>query len=85
MQVRSVVFDSLQTIVCQATLSMEFSSKNPEMGCRFLLQGIFPTRGLKLRLLHWKVDSLPLSHLSNLSIATFVNNMNNAHDERLAL
>ena len=62
MQVRSVVFDSLQTIVCQATLSMEFSSKNPEMGCRFLLQGIFPTWGLKLRLLHWKVDSLPLSH-----------------------
>ena len=33
------------------------------MGCHFLLQGIFPTRGLNTRLLHllhWQVDSLPL-------------------------
>ena len=37
-------------IVYQATLSMEFSSKNPEMGCCFLLQGVFPTQGLKLHL-----------------------------------
>ena len=26
------------------------------------LQGIFPTQGLNLCLLHWQVDSLPLSH-----------------------
>ena len=31
------------------------------MGCHFLLQGIFPTQGLNLHLLHWQVDSLPLS------------------------
>ena len=31
-------------------------------GCHFLLQGIFLTQGLKLHLLHWQVDSLPLSH-----------------------
>ena len=40
--------------------------KNTAVGCRFLLQGIFPTQGLKLRLLHllhWRVDSLPLCHL----------------------
>ena len=33
------------------------------MHCHFLLQGIFPTQGLKLQLLHplhWQVDSLPL-------------------------
>ena len=30
--------------------------------CHFLLQGIFPTQGLNLCLLHWQVDSLPLSH-----------------------
>ena len=27
--------------------------------CHFLLQGIFPTQGSNLRLLHWHVDSLP--------------------------
>ena len=32
------------------------------MGCHFLLQGIFPTQGSNLHLLHWQVNSLPLSH-----------------------
>ena len=31
-------------------------------GCHFLLQGIFLTRGWNPCLLHWQVDSLPLSH-----------------------
>ena len=34
------------------------------MGCHFLLQGIFPTRGLSpslLGLLHWQAGSLPLA------------------------
>ena len=30
------------------------------MGCHFLLQGVFPTQGSNLHLLHW--SSLPLSH-----------------------
>ena len=30
------------------------------VGCHALLQGIFPTQGLNLHLLHWQVDSLPL-------------------------
>ena len=30
------------------------------VGCHFLLQGIFPTQGLNLYLLHWQADSLPL-------------------------
>ena len=33
------------------------------MGYHFLLQGIFPTQGWNLCLLHWQADSLPLSHL----------------------
>ena len=33
------------------------------MACHFLLQGIFLTQGSNLCLLHWQVDSLPLSHL----------------------
>ena len=38
--------------------------KNTGVGCHFLLQGIFPTQGLKLQLLHilqWQKDSLPLA------------------------
>ena len=40
-----------------------FPGKNTGVGCHFLLQGIFPTQGWNLCLLHWQVDSLPLSHL----------------------
>ena len=31
-------------------------------GSHFLLQGIFPTQGSNPCLLHWQIDSLPLSH-----------------------
>ena len=43
-------------------------SKNTGVGCHFLLQGIFPTRGLNsclLNLLHWQVVSLAPSHLGS--------------------
>ena len=43
--------------------------KNPGVGFHFLLQRIFPTQGLNpslLHLLHWQVDSLPLSHPGSL-------------------
>ena len=33
---------------------MGFPGKNTGVGCHFLLQGIFPTQGLNLGLLHWK-------------------------------
>ena len=42
--------------------------KNTGVGFYFLLQGIFPTQGSNpqfLCLLHWPVDSLPLSHQGN--------------------
>ena len=44
----------------------DFSGKNTGVDCHFLLLGIFPTQGLNpplLGLLHWQVDSLPLSLL----------------------
>ena len=41
-------------VACQASLSMEFSSKNTGVGCHALLQGIFLTQGLNLGLLHCK-------------------------------
>ena len=34
--------------------------KNTGARCHFLLQGIFPTKGSNLHLLHWQVGSLPL-------------------------
>ena len=37
--------------------------KNTGVGCHFLLQGNFLTQGLNSHLLHWQVNSLPLSHL----------------------
>ena len=43
-----------------------FPGKITEVGCHFLLQGIYPTQGLNLNLLHplhWQAYSLPLHHL----------------------
>ena len=39
--------------------------KNTGVGCHFLLQGIFPTQGLNLCLLHWQADSLPLNYVGS--------------------
>ena len=57
----SAVSDSLRPtrILCP----WNFPGKSTEAGCPFLLQGIFPTKGSNLRLLHWQADSLPLRHL----------------------
>ena len=43
-----VVWDSVTpwTVVCQASLSAEFSRQEYWSGCHFLLQGIFLTQGL---------------------------------------
>ena len=39
-----------------------FLGKNTEVGCSFLLQGIFLTQGSNPHLPHWQARSLPLSH-----------------------
>ena len=39
-----------------------FQARILQMGCHFILQGIFPTQGLNSHLLHWQADSLLLSH-----------------------
>ena len=62
---RSVVSRSLQPHGLQLTRLLgpwNFPGKNSEVGCYFLLQGIFQTQGLNSRLLcllHQQVDSLP--------------------------
>ena len=43
----------------------DFPGKNTGVGCHCLLQGTFPTQGLKLHLLHQQAGSLPLSHQGN--------------------
>ena len=52
----------MNAVAHQAPLSMRFPSKSTGVGCHFLLQGIFPTQGSNLPLLHWQADSLLLSH-----------------------
>ena len=43
----------------------DFPGKNSVVGCYFLLQGIFLTKGSSPHLLHWQADSLPLSDQEN--------------------
>ena len=40
----------------------DFPGKNTRVGCHTPLQGIFPTQGSNLCLLHWQADSSLLSH-----------------------
>ena len=53
------------TVACQHLCPWDFPGKNTGMGSQSLLQGIFPTQGLNLSVLHWQADSLPLSHLGS--------------------
>ena len=48
------LFETPWTVPCQAPLSMGFSWQEYWSGCPFLLQGIFPTQGLNLHLLHYR-------------------------------
>ena len=61
----SVVSDSLWPLDCSPPGSSlcpwDSPGKNTGMGCHFLLQGIFLTQELSPCVLHWQVDSLPLS------------------------
>ena len=61
-------FPTLRTVACQAPLSKDSPGKNTGVGCHALLQGIFPTQGSNLcvlHLLHWQVGSLQLAPLGS--------------------
>ena len=61
----SVKSDSLWSFGLQPTMFLylwEFSGKNTRMGSHSLLQGIFPTQGLKSGLLHCRQITYQLSH-----------------------
>ena len=71
----SVVSDSLQPHGLWPTrlhCPWDSPGKSTREGCHALLQGLFLTQGSNLSLLcllHWQVDSLPVSHLENPSIS----------------
>ena len=51
-----------RSIACQLLCPWNFPGKNTVVGCHFLLQGLFPTQRSNPHLLHWQMDSSPLSH-----------------------
>ena len=50
----------------------DFPGRNSGMHCHFLLQGIFPTKGSNLLLLHWQEDPLPQSHQGSSFVSVSV-------------
>ena len=56
------------TVAHQAPLSMGFPRQQYWSELPFLLLGIFLTQGSNPYLLHWQVDSLPLSHQGALPL-----------------
>ena len=66
-----LLFVTPRTVNSQALLSIgilpwDSPGKSDGVGCHFLLQEIFLTQASNLCLLHWQMDSLPLSHLGSL-------------------
>ena len=59
------------TVACQAPLSMEFSRQEYWKGNLSLLQRIFPTQGLNLRLSHCRQILYCLSHQGSLVVNHF--------------
>ena len=64
----SQLFAMLQTIACQAPLSMGFSRQEYWSGLPFPSPGDHPSPGIKPMSPAWQADSLPLSHLGSLII-----------------
>ena len=56
------LFETPWTIAYQAPLSIGFPRQEYWSELPFLSPGDLPTQGSNLSLLHWQVDSLPLSH-----------------------
>ena len=48
---------SLAGLLC----AWDSPGENTGVGCHALLQGVSPTQGWNLRLLHWQAGSLPLA------------------------
>ena len=63
-----LLFAALLTVAPRLLYPWNFSGKDTEMGCHFLLQVVLPTQGLNSGLLHllrWLAGPSLLSHLGN--------------------
>ena len=87
----SSVLDSLQLHGLRPARLLcpwDFPDKTTGVGCHSLLQEIFLTQVSKLCLLHWQVNSLPLSHLGILKapigtgISDRLQNLPSLHDPK---
>ena len=58
------LFATLWIVACQTPLSIGFFRQEYWNGSPFTPPGNLPDQGLNLHLLHWQVDSLPVSGLS---------------------
>ena len=67
------LFATPWTVAHQAS-PWDSPSKNPGVGCHFLLQGIFPTQGLNPGLLHCRQTLYHLSHQGRLDTVEERNN-----------
>ena len=56
----------------------------PGFSAHFLSQGIFPTQGLIPHLLHWQVNSLPLSHQGSPAVESVVQQLIELSDSCLS-
>ena len=65
------LFETPWTVAYQVPPSMKFSRKSIGVGCYFLLQEIFPTKGLNVALPHYRQMLYRLSHQGSLSHQEF--------------
>ena len=59
--IRVQLFAALWPVAPKILYPWNFSGKNTEMECHFLLQGIFPTQGLNPGLLHFNISKSALA------------------------
>ena len=64
------------TVACQVPLSMGLSRQEYWSGLPFPSQGDLPNSGIQPGLLHWQVDSLPLSHVGSQKCDIYIGHKN---------
>ena len=77
-----LTFATSGMVACQVPLSMGFSRQEYWSGLQFPSPGIFPDQGSDPHLLHWQMDSLPMSHQGSPSIGYSVSTVSWSGDHR---
>ena len=74
-KVKALDTQSCPTLCDRIVFSWDSPSKNTGVGCHFLLQGICPTQGLNLVLLHCRQILYRLSYQGKLHFLLWLNNI----------